>query len=56
MNKINYNFEMEKIISNIRKFSENKCGFTKFTEDLNAYIVSLNNYYLKIVQQDSAAF
>lgn len=47
---------LEKIISNIRKFSENKCGFKKFIEDLNAYIVSLNNYYLKIVQQDSAAF
>ena len=39
----------EKIIANIHNISQKKCGFKKFIEDLNTYLFTLKDDYLKIL-------
>ena len=46
----------EKIIANIHNISQKKCGFKKFIEDLNTYLFTLKDDYLKILQQDSEPY
>jgi len=47
------NERLQKSISKITKFSKSKLGFVEFVHELNSYLFSLKNYYLKILTANS---
>ncbi len=47
------NERFQKTISKIHKLAKTKVGFADFVKNTNTYLYSLQNYYLKIIQNDS---
>ena len=50
------NERLQKSVSKIAQLSKNKSGFVEFTKDLNTYLLSLKNYYLKILTANSPQY
>ena len=46
---------LEKIIAKIHTLAQNKSGFKKYILELNTYLLSLKNYYLKFIKPHSNA-
>lgn len=50
------NERLQKSISKLHKLSKNKSGFKKYIDELNSYLLSLKNYYLKIIVKNSTQY
>lgn len=47
---------VQKSIDKINSFSKTKVGFLGFIDEINSYLLSLKNYYLKILTKDSKGY
>lgn len=47
------NKRFQKFISKLRQISKDKSGFSKYIDDINTYLITLKNYYLKIITKNS---
>ena len=47
---------VQKSINKIDSFSKDKSGFLKFIKEVNAYLLGLKNYYLKILTKNSLQY
>ena len=55
----NRNIDEERVQKSLNKlelFSKNRSGFLKFIKEVNAYLLGLKNYYLKILTQNSIQY
>lgn len=52
-NRFIENERLQKSISKLHKISRNRSGFKKFIDEVNDYLKSLKNHYLKIIQKNS---
>ena len=47
------NERLQKSISKLHNISKTKLGFKGFIDEINYYLLTLKNYYLKIIQTNS---
>lgn len=47
------NERFQKSLSKLHKLSKTKFSFVKYTKDLNAYLLAIKNYYLKIIEKNT---
>jgi group II intron reverse transcriptase/maturase/CRISPR-associated endonuclease Cas1 len=50
------NERLQKSISKIHTLAKDKSGFAKYIKELNAYLIALKNYYLKIITKNSTQY